>query len=45
MILNGQCIGIKVIQSCVISQPVKSLLDVVLQEVVGFKINIGGRIL
>ena len=42
--LKGQCAGIKAMQSRVISQPVKSLLNIVLQEFVEFIINKGRKI-
>ena len=35
--LKGQCIGSEAMQSCVISQPVKSLSDVVLRDFVEYK--------
>ena len=37
--LKGQCVGIKAMQSCVISQIVISLLNVILQEFAEFIIN------
>ena len=37
--LKGQCISITAIQSCVISQPVQSVLNIVLQGFVEFAIN------
>ena len=42
--LKGQCIGIKVMQPCIISHPVKSLLITVLQEFVEFIINNDRRV-
>ena len=39
VLLKEQCISIKAMQSCITSQPVKSLLNVVLQEV---SLNNGG---
>ena len=42
--LKGQCVGIKAMQSHVISQIVKSLLNIILQEFAEFIINKGRRI-
>ena len=42
--LKGQCAGIKAMQSRVILQPVKSLLNIALQEFVEFIINKGRKI-
>ena len=38
--LKGQCVGIKAMQSHVISHPMKLLLDALLQEFVEFIISI-----
>ena len=39
--IKGQCVGIKIMQSCIISQLLKSLLNVILQKFMELKINNG----
>ena len=41
LVLKRQCIGIKAMQSHIISQPVKSLLNVALQKFVKFILKTG----